>query len=308
MTKKALILSGGGATGAFQAGFLSTEKEKYDLIAGTSVGALNGAIVAQEHYGDLYKVWNSIVPDSPESIYKSKAFRTDGSLKLFGIIRELLVGPRMSLADSKPLFKLIQACISLDKIKCRFITGAISLQDRRYYKFAHSDFRSNESFCKAILASASIPVVFPPVSEFGDQFNSYYQMIDGGSAYGTPTKIAVDEIKESSHDWELTVIAGHAEKLGFESKAKNLLQVGVRAINSSMEYGFDKDLAVFEQRNNQPGYRSFKYRIIRPEKPLSNQLDFTKVSIEESWNTGSEMAKNRAYKWQQELQKKNALS
>lgn len=46
-TKLGIVLSGGGAKGAYEAGFLKALSEfniQPDVIAGTSIGALNGAI------------------------------------------------------------------------------------------------------------------------------------------------------------------------------------------------------------------------------------------------------------------------
>jgi len=48
-----LVLEGGGARGAYQAGVLKALFEagyKFDGVAGTSVGALNGVMVAQNRF------------------------------------------------------------------------------------------------------------------------------------------------------------------------------------------------------------------------------------------------------------------
>ena len=59
---KALILSGGGALGAFQVGAeryaRAVKGYRWDLIAGISVGALNGAMMAKGKYPELYKIWS----------------------------------------------------------------------------------------------------------------------------------------------------------------------------------------------------------------------------------------------------------
>jgi NTE family protein len=61
---RALILSGGGALGAFQVGaerYLREEKDyRWDLIAGVSTGALNGAMLATGRHERLYELWWSI--------------------------------------------------------------------------------------------------------------------------------------------------------------------------------------------------------------------------------------------------------
>lgn len=61
--KLGLVLEGGGARGAYQAGALKAffeEGYKFDAVVGTSIGALNGVMVAQNKFEDAYKVWNDI--------------------------------------------------------------------------------------------------------------------------------------------------------------------------------------------------------------------------------------------------------
>ena len=52
--KQGLVLSGGAAFGAFQIGALQAAKQlgyiKWDLIAGVSVGALNGTMIALDKF------------------------------------------------------------------------------------------------------------------------------------------------------------------------------------------------------------------------------------------------------------------
>ena len=59
---KALVLSGGGALGAYEAGAISVLCAEYsfDLVCGTSIGALNASYVAQHRLNDLYITWSTI--------------------------------------------------------------------------------------------------------------------------------------------------------------------------------------------------------------------------------------------------------
>jgi len=60
----ALVLSGGGGKGAYEIGCLKALRavgiRSFSAIAGTSVGALNGALVAQGEVGGAAKIWRSI--------------------------------------------------------------------------------------------------------------------------------------------------------------------------------------------------------------------------------------------------------
>lgn len=61
--KRAIVLSGGGGKGAYQIGFWKAIRElgiTYDIVTGTSIGALNGAFMVQGNYNDAVKLWFSM--------------------------------------------------------------------------------------------------------------------------------------------------------------------------------------------------------------------------------------------------------
>lgn len=61
--KRALVLAGGGAKGAYQAGCIKALRElgfDFDIVTGTSIGALNGLLVVQQDYDALYNLWDKI--------------------------------------------------------------------------------------------------------------------------------------------------------------------------------------------------------------------------------------------------------
>ena len=63
MEKVGIVLSGGGARGSYQIGVwkaLNKLKIKYDIVTGTSVGALNGLLFVQKDYKKAYKIWKNI--------------------------------------------------------------------------------------------------------------------------------------------------------------------------------------------------------------------------------------------------------
>ena len=60
---KALVLTGGGAKGAWQAGVMKAlheRGERYDMIVGTSVGAINGAGYSFGGVDRLISLWTGI--------------------------------------------------------------------------------------------------------------------------------------------------------------------------------------------------------------------------------------------------------
>ena len=58
--KTAIVLSGGGGKGGYLIGFWKAIRElgiNYDIVTGTSIGALNGAFMVQGNYSDAFKLW-----------------------------------------------------------------------------------------------------------------------------------------------------------------------------------------------------------------------------------------------------------
>lgn len=64
--KTALVLGGGGARGAYEIGVWQALREtdtKIDIITGTSVGAINGALVAQDAFDLSVAMWKQLQTD-----------------------------------------------------------------------------------------------------------------------------------------------------------------------------------------------------------------------------------------------------
>ena len=60
---KAIVCSGGGAKGAYEAGVVTTlikDGEDFDIVCGTSIGAINASFTAQGKIDELATVWHSI--------------------------------------------------------------------------------------------------------------------------------------------------------------------------------------------------------------------------------------------------------
>ena len=60
---RAIVLSGGGAKGSYQVGVWKALKRlhlSYSIVTGTSVGALNGALMVQKDYRIAKKLWKTL--------------------------------------------------------------------------------------------------------------------------------------------------------------------------------------------------------------------------------------------------------
>ena len=78
--KTAIVLSGGGAKGAYQIGVWKALKKlniNYDIVTGTSVGALNGVMMVQKDYKVALEFWKKI---SYEKIFGKDFYKTNKNI------------------------------------------------------------------------------------------------------------------------------------------------------------------------------------------------------------------------------------
>ena len=79
--KRAIVLSGGGSKGSYEIGVWKALKKlniKYDIVTGTSVGALNAALMTQKTYFKAIRLWKNMCFDKviDEEINENKVIRS----------------------------------------------------------------------------------------------------------------------------------------------------------------------------------------------------------------------------------------
>ena len=170
-------MSGGASLGSIQAGMLQALYERGiwpDVIVGTSVGAINGAYVASRPQtrataDALAEVWRGV--------RRPEVFPFNPLTALLGVAgRNYVVGNgalTRLIEEQLEFERLEEAPIPLHLIAVDLFSG----RERRL---------STGPALEAILASASIPGVFPPV-DWEDT-----ELIDGGVANNTPISHAVE--------------------------------------------------------------------------------------------------------------------
>ncbi len=181
MKRRALLLAGGAARGAYQVGMLLELVKKYDfqILRGISVGALNAAFLAEaptagnsreelaRKVDDLFTIWHGVRGN--RSIYKKRA----GWIGMF-------LGAN-SLYSLKPLRNLLDNNLHLDRIKSSgrdFAVGTVSLLDGSISYPRPSDKR----FMDKLVASISIPGIFP----YLDLMDEEEVLVDAGIRDTTP--------------------------------------------------------------------------------------------------------------------------
>lgn len=186
-----MVLAGGGTRGAYQDGAVRALRELHEdhwqIITGTSIGALNGAMVVQGDDEAMHELWSTLTQDM---IIKG-SFSTD--LKLETIVDErkqlatfLRSYVREKGADISPFFSNIQRLYHPDKFFASDIDFACVAVHHITLKpvFITKDMM-RESGADWLLSSASAFPAFP-VHKFND--NEY---IDGGYYDNLPIDLAL---------------------------------------------------------------------------------------------------------------------
>lgn len=205
--KRALVLSGGGLKGAFQAGaiyhFIVHRRCDFSEIAGVSVGSLNAVVLAQalrdknsevslknmaERAEKLVDLWHNI--RSSKQILKP---RWPGWMWAL-TVRYGLFGTE-SINTFDPLMHLIQSNVDMDALdRGRPVrVGSVSLWDGTYREVGPSaTFPNNDRkyFLQYVYASALVPIVgkTPRIQQSTNDTNvkDWIQFADGGILNNTP--------------------------------------------------------------------------------------------------------------------------
>lgn len=149
--QKALVLSGGGARGAFQVGVIKYLREigwEPDLICGTSVGAINAAAMGSGMTIELMaRLWRT---------YRRKKMFRVTLPTLFGSLRSRRRFTPMS--DNGPLKRLIEMFIDLDALRNCPREILISALNMRTGQIVYLNQRAITH--RHIMAASAIPGLF----------------------------------------------------------------------------------------------------------------------------------------------------
>ena len=214
----ALILQGGGALGAYQAGVYQALAEADlhpDWVSGISIGAVNAAIIAgnppERRVQQLRAFWETVtqpnfgVPNvfAGLDIHGEHMHAAVNQLRSLGILLGGAPGfftPRMappflhppgsseavSFYDVSPLKATLERLVDFDRINAggmRFSVGAVNV---RSGNFVYFDSTTHEIGPAHVIASCSLPPGFPPTEIEGEHY------WDGGLVSNTPLEWVLD--------------------------------------------------------------------------------------------------------------------
>jgi len=92
MEKKGLVISGGGAYGAYGVGTLAALNKDYDLVCGVSTGSLMSPLVALKKWDILKTAYTSVTQDKifDSYWYRPNTFKKNGKVNELGILYVLI--------------------------------------------------------------------------------------------------------------------------------------------------------------------------------------------------------------------------
>ena len=208
-----LVLQGGGALGAYQAGVfeaLSTVYREPTWVAGISIGAINAALIvgnpANTRVTRLREFWQLLSSSFPATLLPSQT--TDRqALNEANATQVMLLGvpgffaprfppapfqPRgtpeaISFYDTAPLKRTLERLVDFDRVNSGAVRLSVGAVNVRSGNFEYFDSARQRIDARHIMASGALPPGFAPVEIDGEHY------WDGGLVSNTPLQYVLDQ-------------------------------------------------------------------------------------------------------------------
>ncbi len=232
------ILQGGGAYGAFEWGAVQALQEEGhtpDIVAGVSIGAVNGALIASNPgraAQALQAFWSELAHPGPAAPEESiRRLLACSQIALWGV--PLFFNPRwlepmlmpeqwpqnwVSLYDTRPMRDLLRKHIDFSALKASPVRLMVSAVDIDSSELVVFDSYIDELTVDHIMASASLPPAFPWTTIGGRHY------WDGGIVSNSPLERVIERCGSAGKRvFIIDLFPGRARKL-----PSNLLEVALR--------------------------------------------------------------------------------
>ena len=208
-----LVLQGGGALGAYQAGVyacLAGQAIEPDWVAGISIGAINAAIICgnepRHRQARLATFWETITagPDRAPWPLGLAAHQVFGEFAAAMVMAAGVPGffspnpvtdflpfagrPALSVYDTAPLRETLLEFVDFDYLNARGPRLSVGAVDVETANFIYFDSRETRIGPEHIMASGALPPGFPPVEIGGRHY------WDGGLVSNTPLQYVMAEL------------------------------------------------------------------------------------------------------------------
>lgn len=220
--ERALVLSGGGGRGAYHVGalrFLEEHEWFPDIVAGTSIGAVNGAAIASGHNAhSLWALWRRL---KTKDVQKARFNFSANYFFDTQPLRETLVNEgwvHFDRVNSK------EAAVHLRVTATDVTTGNLHVYGNSSNMVSSSKYHQEPLDLDHIIASCSIPIVYPATSLKKKLF------WDGAVVANTPIAPAIDA---GAEDLVIVIMTPMADQEDSAiSPPNNLLE----AISTTLEW------------------------------------------------------------------------
>lgn len=268
--KTGLILSGGGSRAAYQVGVLRAianilprgSKNPFQIISGTSAGALNAVAIATQAQRLrtgvrlLEHIWKNISSDQVYTPYAGNLI-TSATGIMWSVFNGSKPGSAVALLNNDPLRQLLQRVIRFERIRRNIDQGnldAISVTASSYvtgesvsffeamhgtqeWSGAHKIGKRAQLELEHLMASTAIPVIFPAVAlgehYYGDgavrQISPISTALNLGAERILAVGVSANRTKSADHDEisdqpSLLQIVGHIMNSAFVDTLENDLE------------------------------------------------------------------------------------
>ncbi|MCI6272183.1 MAG: patatin-like phospholipase family protein [Erysipelotrichaceae bacterium] len=287
----ALVLAGGGSKGAYQIGAIKALKKlgyNFDIVTGTSIGALNGCMVAQGDYEELYKLWDNIKLNDVVSGIKEIDFKFEEIVNNKNMILSFFKKYiQDSGADISPFKKMIETLFDakkLKKSKIDFFAVAVSYPN---LKPVFIDKKMMlEKGVDYLISSASCFPAFP-IHKFENQ-----SFIDGGYFDNLPINLALSNGANNIIVIDLNSNVTHPRYLQTKFveyifprfELGSFLDFDREVIDRNIRYGFNDVYKKFGM------YDGFKYTFKKFENPtFFSEFYILFLKIEPNFNKNNNL-------------------
>jgi NTE family protein len=265
----AIVLSGGGAKGAWEAGLavaLLEAGHPIALVAGSSAGALNATMLADGRLSHLEATWRGI---TREQVYQLRpAIALAGLLP--GWLTLAILDHARALFDAQPLRELIAATVDFERVRAAPLQIRVVAMDLE--RRSKRVFDNRTVSVEALMAATAVPGAFPAVEVDGAL------LVDGGLTGRAP----VLEALESGLPLRCAIVALSYASDERGERPTTLRRALEQAFEASMVHQIERDVELARLK-----FPSVIVQVVRPSAPLAMRpLEFEGPALARAFELG----------------------
>ncbi len=242
MEKYGLVLAGGGAKGAYQLGAWKAMREmgiEFSAVAGVSIGAINGALIAADDYDAADRMWHCVSIDKgvkitselrePDNLFSPRNFTV--------LMKEIL---RNGGIDASPTKDFLSEYINEEAVRnspVKFGMVTFLLSDFTPLEIFTSDIPHGQ-LIDHLLASAKVPGV-NKIGPEGEHF------LDGGIYDNAPIGL----LRKNGYDKLIVIDISSMKGVGHRQAFSCAQMIYIRPYDvDELGAAFDFDVETIEKR------------------------------------------------------------